>query len=729
MKILLVIAGFFLFASSVSAEEACGIFGRVVDAESGLPLDNAHVSLVGTTRQVAADEMGRFSFESLQAGTYTLKATYVSHAEKTVPGIIVTAGSPTRLIIHLSPEQLELPEVLIEAEPVLAAGIISGGTIVSGERLRRSHPQDIADALEKEGIATITSSGLPGGKCTVSLRGSSSDQVLVLLDGQPLNQAADGTADLSQISLSEIQQVEVYPQAPPSLGAQAIGGVINVVTLNPGVDHYRLETGISQFGMRRAALTIGQAFMSWRILGVVEHQESSGEYQYQVIPDDGLEIYTRNVGETLTRHDAAYRRDYLTFKINPPGAVQFGYRQISSFRQNPDYLPEPVLEHESTSDDVRRELSLRLEGNDAWYRPEANIKFEAYHQSTLTDYGSGFPLLYNLSELTGEGYSASLKWHGSALKWHDVNMGLGARWDRLWSAELEGDYADRWHQFGYLQVQGTPFEDWTLPVRIGLFTGVRADVYRDEETFVYPRLGLEIGRKGILYWSIRGELAGAYKLPTFNALFWQEDLQAEGNPNLKPERSQNEEIIGRLGYKSAEFSLSYFNRAVRDLIYWRLDFDDRWKPLNIAESWIYGTEYAFRIRSGDGVLSSNFSVSHRWMRAINKTGEPNTDGNLLPYRPVNTTTLSFRQGLRYVTFDLSARWISERYTNEANTKSLSSYKVWDVGLVRQFYLNHAKTSLSVSLRINNLFDENYRIIDAAPVPLREFHFGLTLEFS
>ena len=117
------------------------------------------------------------------------------------------------------------------------------------------------------------------------------------------------------------------------------------------------------------------------------------------------------------------------------------------------------------------------------------------------------------------------------------------------------------------------------------------------------------------------------------------------------------------------------------------------------------------------------------MRAINKTGEPNTDGNLLPYRPVNTTTLSLRQGLRYVTFDLSARWISKRYTNEANTKSLSHYKIWDIGLARQFYLNHAKTCLSVSLRINNLFDENYRIIDAAPVPLREFHFGLTLEFS
>ncbi|UCD99772.1 MAG: hypothetical protein JSV42_03320, partial [Chloroflexota bacterium] len=74
-------------------------------------------------------------------------------------------------------------------------------------------------------------------------------------------------------------------------------------------------------------------------------------------------------------------------------------------------------------------------------------------------------------------------------------------------------------------------------------------------------------------------------------------------------------------------------------------------------------------------------------------------------------------------------WISERYTNEANTKTLSTYKVWDVVFARQFHINKSKTSLGISIQINNLFDENYRIIDGAPVPLREFRLGMTLEFS
>jgi outer membrane receptor for ferrienterochelin and colicins len=723
------LAAIMLAFGYASADESPGISGRVLDAETGLPLGNAHVILRGTTHQAATDEMGRFSFGPISAGTYELHVTHVAYTDKTFSGVIVTASSTAQVIIRLLPKRLELPDVLVVAEPIPEAGFLSGATVITGDVLRAGGPEDIADVLERKGIVTITSANLPGGRRTVSLRGSASDQVLVLVDGQPLNTSADGTADLSQVSISEVQQIEVYAQAPPSLGAQAIGGVINIVTLDPGLNYYRMETGFSQFGAQRAALTISRSFHTWHVLGIVEHQESSGEYLYQIVPDDGLDIYTRNYGETLTRNNAAYRRDYFSFKLNPLGFLQLGYRQILSHRQNPDYLPEPVLHHESATDDLRREFSLRMDGGKAWYHPDVHFRLEGYHQKTLTDYGAGFPLLYNLSELTGEGYSADLRWNRNALHWNDVNLGLGTKLERLWSSDLEGGYAERWHQFGFMQVQGIPLETLQLPVRIGVFSGVRADIYRGEESFVYPRLGLEISRNDDFRWSIRGELAGAYKLPTFNSLFWQQDLQAEGNPNLKPERSQNGEITGRIEYKSAEFSISYFNRAVWDLIYWRLDFDDRWKPLNIAESWIYGTEYSMEVQIGHGVLSSLLNLSHRWMRAINKTGEPNTDGNLLPYRPVNTTTLSLRQGLRYLFLDVSARWVSERNTNEANTKSLSSYKVWDLGITRRVNLNGSNTFLEINLLVKNLFNENYRVIAGAPVPLREFRFGLNLEFS
>jgi len=567
-------------------------------------------------------------------------------------------------------------------------------------------------------LAVISSDGAPGSRKTVTLRGSASDQVLVLLDGVPLNEASNATADLAQISLTEVQRIEVYPQAPSSLGANAIGGVINIITLKPGFNKVRLEAGFSQYGERQASATFGRAVGGWDILSVIEHRESSGEYRYQIVPDDGLDLFTRNLGSAFTRKNADYRRDFITVKLNPDSIFSFGFRKTMLFRHNPDYLPEPILEHESTTEDDRQELFLTVSEDSSWFRPEMHVSIENYKQVTATDYGESFPLLYDKSELTGEAYNAKLSWHRTVSHWQNVHFGAGVRFERLWSGDLTGGYAERLHEYGYFQLSGDPFKEMDFPFRTGLFTGVRADLYRDEQAFVHPRLGLEIGGGSRIYWALHGEFAGAYRLPSFNSLFWQEDLQAEG---------WNEELSIRLGCSFAELGIAYFNREVRDLIYWRLDFDNHWKPLNIYEAWIYGTEYTLRGNTGDGPFRTELSLSHRWMRALNTSGEPNTDGKMLTYRPENSSTFALRQYVRSLSFDLSARWMDRRYTTEANTKSLSPYKVWDGGVSWEIKLKSSKSILILNARVNNIFDENYRIIAGAPVVLREYWFSVSFE--
>ncbi|HDH58137.1 MAG TPA: TonB-dependent receptor, partial [Bacteroidetes bacterium] len=195
---------------------------------------------------------------------------------------------------------------------------------------------------------------------------------------------------------------------------------------------------------------------------------------------------------------------------------------------------------------------------------------------------------------------------------------------------------------------------------------------------------------------------------------------------LKPERSQNQELQAGIGCQYLEIGISYFDRDIWDLIYWRLDFDNRWKPLNLSRAWIYGTEYSLKGSTGQGGFRSEVTLSHRWMRAINLSGEPNTHGNFLPYRPQNSTTLSLRQSLKYLTVDLSARWVDRRFTNEPNTKSLSPYKVWDLGISKRLQLFNSDANLDLRAEIRNLFNENYRIVSGAPVPLREWWISATI---
>lgn len=89
----------------------------------------------------------------------------------------------------------------------------------------------LGEIIEKESGVQVRATGGWGSYATVSLRGSDSDQVLVYLDGVLINDAAGGGADLSNISLGDVEAVEIYRgAAPASFARSSLGGVVNVKT-------------------------------------------------------------------------------------------------------------------------------------------------------------------------------------------------------------------------------------------------------------------------------------------------------------------------------------------------------------------------------------------------------------------------------------------------------------------------------------------------------------------
>lgn len=69
--------------------------------------------------------------------------------------------------------------------------------------------ENLSEIIEKEAGVQIRQSGGLGSFSTVSLRGSSSEQVVIYMDGVPLNEASGGGVNLANISLSDIASVEI----------------------------------------------------------------------------------------------------------------------------------------------------------------------------------------------------------------------------------------------------------------------------------------------------------------------------------------------------------------------------------------------------------------------------------------------------------------------------------------------------------------------------------------
>ena len=95
-----------------------------------------------------------------------------------------------------------------------------------------SATDDVSSMIEKETSVQVKQSGGLGSFSSMSLRGASSNQVMIFLDGIPLNDASGSAVDLSSIPSSEISSIEIYRgNTPATLGKGGIGGAVNIKTL------------------------------------------------------------------------------------------------------------------------------------------------------------------------------------------------------------------------------------------------------------------------------------------------------------------------------------------------------------------------------------------------------------------------------------------------------------------------------------------------------------------
>lgn len=143
------------------------------------------------------------------------------------------------------------PDIVVTATrvPTPVADIPAGVTVITRAEIERQDYQTLVEALNAVPGLRVAQSGGPGGNASVFIRGTNSNQVLVLLDGFPLNDASDAGAayNFGVDTLADVERVEIIRGPMASLyGSGAIGGVINIILrrgTQPGVHLDANEAG------------------------------------------------------------------------------------------------------------------------------------------------------------------------------------------------------------------------------------------------------------------------------------------------------------------------------------------------------------------------------------------------------------------------------------------------------------------------------------------------------
>ena len=215
-------------AATAALAQTGAVAGSVVDAESGLPLPTASVSVWSyadadstLVTGVTADIEGRFRLAAVPAGTYTVVASFVGYDAARREGVAVASGEVDLGTLSLAPSAASLAEVRVTGErPQVQA------------RIDRTVYDTADDPVAEGGSATDVLATLPSVDVdidgNVSLRGAGS--VAVFINGRPSPVSGDFVAAyLQSLPAGSIERVEVIPNPSAAFEPDGVAGIINIV--------------------------------------------------------------------------------------------------------------------------------------------------------------------------------------------------------------------------------------------------------------------------------------------------------------------------------------------------------------------------------------------------------------------------------------------------------------------------------------------------------------------
>ncbi len=191
----------------------------------------------------------------------------MSYRQGTAVALVATACVLSYPSIATAQSPTELDPVVVTAartaQPLSAA--LPATTVITREDIEDSHAPDLATLLRTQAGVDVAQSGGLGSQTSLFLRGSNSNQVLVLVDGLRINAVNSGAASLAHLMIDQIDHVEIVRGNVSSLyGSEAIGGVIQIFTRGGQEAGGALTAGASgTYGSERTralAADVGQSF-------------------------------------------------------------------------------------------------------------------------------------------------------------------------------------------------------------------------------------------------------------------------------------------------------------------------------------------------------------------------------------------------------------------------------------------------------------------------------------
>jgi len=561
----------------------------------------------------------------------------------------------------------ELEQVVVTANKTSQTlkQITSNVHIITSEEIESKHYKSITEALNEVAGISFTQNGGLGTTTSVFLRGSDTSRVLVLIDGVRTNDPTNtGGSDFAHIAMANIERIEIIKGAQS--GVWGSDAAAGVINIITKDNKItEVTTEIGSYGTQKLSLSTGKKINDVTLSLSAQRLETDG-FSAQAPAGTDIDLY----------EDDPYKSTNLTAKI------KYDINENSSIALTHNYTDtDTSYDGFNAPNSTQRSTSLTNLTHLNFKRNNTNI---ALQQS-----------LFEVEQLDGTSKDMVKGEVQSIQVTHQIDsLLLGA--ERLTNtAKLD--------KFGSKSSESTDANSLfgTHSHTAGNFTfneALRWDSYSNFDAEVTGKLGVKYAISSTN--SIALNYGTAYNAPTLIEII---NPWGIANPNLTPESSKEFSI----DYTATHFKVSLFDKRITDLISWN---NSQYQNID-GTSKIRGYEAEYTVSFNQVDLSANYT---RLIVAEDASGAT------LARRPESQAGLNINwYATNKLDLNLSGQYIGER----SEGGDTQFYTVWNSTANYQINKN-----TSTYLKVENLTDAYYQVVDGYATAERSFYAGLKVTF-
>ena len=568
-------------------------------------------------------------------------------------------------------------------------------TVITKDEIEEKNFSTFGELLQNEVGVNVRRNGTIGAVESVSIRGASSLQTLVLIDGRRINDIGMGGTDFTAIPAAAIERVEIIKGAGAAVyGTGAFGGVLNVITKKASQTSPLIDAKISygSFNTFEPSLTIARSSERFNVLAALSNISTDGNRE----------------NSNFVNYDVFFSAQY---KINEQSSLSLTENIYDSKYGVAGSLA--WLTPKNKQKDKNKYAKLDYDLN---FKNSCGLTVSAYASNNARYFydatGNPYDPTWSLTEADYRYFSDT---YGTLADFHykDIFLFGAEYWSEYYKEDevLTNYNSKRNRQNSAVYAQ--------LNLSLGKFTiipGVRYDDNSQYGGVATPSLSAVFNALKDLKFSANA--GKVWRAPVFTELYWDQPAYSMyGDPDLKPEEGISGDVGVEYSKGKIKAAVSAFYISSKNLIAW--DFNPlTWetKVKNLDESSQYGIE-----------LETGYIINSWLSNKLNYTylnAQDEKTKNRLPYRAEHTInyTLTVKPA-RDLSVSALLCYKSEVFTNTANTDKLNGFITLDINI------NYtANEYLSLWIKGVNIGDAKYELTAGYPTSGAAAYAGINVKF-